>query len=307
MPRSEHNKDNGYTQMRQGFPPLSGFCFAHRVSASGYPAVACIRQVLPLVRELVIGVSVAPDRFTEVLVAWARREPRLRLVRMDVGEIPPGSDGVRWWREAYAAALDACECDWVLRVDLDELFHEHDMPAVAGAIHVANARGAAAVTTSFREITADWRFAVEPAPFDQIRIWDRRKAAPGWDGSQAIPRGPVVDLTRVRCWHLDLLLPIHLRGQKLARSYATHFPRIRTQASDPLFKHQLLLEQAPEAFAALGWRMPERLVYIGEIGSYPRALRAMPRWLARFTHPTAQRLLDEWRTAIPGTEVPLPL
>ncbi|MCU0612417.1 MAG: hypothetical protein MUE60_11590 [Candidatus Eisenbacteria bacterium] len=305
MPWAEHPKNTHHADGRQGFPPLSGFCFAHRVSAFGYPAVASIRQALLLCDELVVGVSASPDPFTRVLDAWSRREPRLRLVPLDLDEPPPGGAGIEWWHMAYAGALESCTSDWVCRLDLDEFFHENDVPVITGAIHLAAARGAAALKTSFREVTADWRLAVEPSPFDQIRIWHRHRATPAWDGSQAVPAGPVLDLTRVRCWHLDLLLPPRLRSVKLARSYSAHFPGVVTACRDPLFKHQLLEEQAPEAFGALAWRRPERLVCLGGLAAYPRALRLVPRWLTRFTHPAAERLLAG-SEPVPGAEFPLP-
>jgi len=305
MPGNEEHQTNVDAQSRQGFPPLSGFCFFHRASALGYPAIASIRQALLLCRELVVGISAAPDPLTPVLRAWSRRELRIRLVEIDLGEVPSGNAAIAWLRRAYSAALDTCSADWVVRLDLDELFHERDVPIIQGAVQLAEAKGASALKTSFREIAADWRFAVEPAPFDQVRIWHRLRASPAWDGSQAIAHGPVLDLTRVRCWHLDLLMPAPLRAIKLARSYHTHFPQVETAGRDPLYKHQLLVEQAPEAFAALGWRMPERMVYLGGVDAYPHALRHTPRWLARFTHPAAQHLLASGMPT-PGTAFPLP-
>ncbi len=301
-----HPKNDSEDLESQGFEGLSGFCFAHRASALGYPAVLSIRQALLLCSQVVIGVSRTPDRLVRVVEAWAGKDPRLKVVPIDVGDPPPGNGGIAWWRHAYEATLEACDHEWVVRLDLDEFFHERDVGLILGAVHLAAARGAVAIRTSFREITADWRLAVEPSPFDQIRIWHKRHATLLADGSQAFPQGQVLDLTRVSCWHLDLLLPAPLRAAKLARSYAVHFPLVHTSGRDPLFKHELLLEQDPGAFDALGWRKPARLVAVGGLAAYPRALRCAPRWLTRRTHPQADLLLAG-RTPEAGVTFPLPL
>lgn len=284
---------------------MSGFCFAHRALAQGYPAIESIRQALLMCDEVVVATTEAPDRLQPILSAWAEREPRLKHLRVEVGERPDGPAGIQWWKRAYEAALQGCTHRWVVRLDLDEFFHERDIPKVRACVAMAEARGAAALRTSFVEISADWRFLVEPAPFDQVRIWDREKATLAWDGSQAFPQGPVLHLPSLRCWHADLLLPPPLRRAKVSRSYATHFPQVQI-LHDPLFKHEPLMEQLPSAFQRLGWRMPSRLVYVGTVDVYPRALRAVKRRLTACTHPLADALVAHVRL-VPGAIVPLPL
>jgi len=294
------------SQARDTFS-TSCFAFAHRAGEFGYPVISSIRQALPLCSEFVVGITAVSDPINKVLRKWAQAEQRVTVVSLPLGDPPEGNDAVSWWKEAYDLTLSHCTGEWIIRMDLDEFFHESDYKRIASAPMIAEMRNMHVIRTGFTELTADWRFAVEPSPFDQNRIWRRGYAETGWDGSQVFPiSGQILDLSSVRCMHLDLLLSPSLRKRKVRVGHTVHFPTIPLEERDYVYKHQPVVEHDPSFLWSRGWRAPDELVYMGPVERYPRALRERRSWLVKHTHPAIDSFLDDLgRDPEPGERFPI--
>ena len=278
----------------RGFISMSCFAFAHRASTLGYPVISSIRQALPLCDEYVIGLSKIHDPVNDIVSRWARKEPRLKIVPLDIDDPPKGADAMAWLKEAYDLTLRHCTGEWIIRMDLDEFFHENDFRALVSAPMIAAQRGMYVIRTGFIELTADWRFAVAPSPFDQNRIWRRGYAETAWDGSQVFPvSGKILDLSSIRCFHIDLLLPPALRKRKVRNGHKVNFSAIPFEEKDYVYKHQPVVEYDPGLLKSRGWRPPTELVYLGPEDRYPKALRARRSWLLRHTHPAIDSFLGK--------------
>ena len=105
---------------------ISGFSFARNAVTLDYPLREALLSALPVVDELVVALAPGdPDDDTRGLVE-SIDDPRIRIV-----------DAV--WDEsrrhlAYSdltnVALDACEGDWCLYLQADEVLHEDDHPLI---------------------------------------------------------------------------------------------------------------------------------------------------------------------------------
>jgi hypothetical protein len=105
---------------------ISGFSFARNAVVLDYPLREALLSALPLVDELVVAIAPGdPEDDTHGLVE-SIGDPRIRTV-----------DAV--WDEArmhlaYAdltnVALDACDGDWCLYLQADEVLHEKDHPLI---------------------------------------------------------------------------------------------------------------------------------------------------------------------------------
>jgi glycosyltransferase involved in cell wall biosynthesis len=106
---------------------ISGFSFVRNAVDLYYPMVESIRSALPLCDEFVIAAGDSTDGTTEVLRRLG--EPRLRII----DTVWDRSQFVRGASNAVQTniALDACQGDWALYLQADEVVHEDDLGPLA--------------------------------------------------------------------------------------------------------------------------------------------------------------------------------
>jgi len=105
---------------------ISGFSFARNAASLDYPLREALSSVLPLVDELVVALAPGdPGDDTRGLVE-SLDDPRVRIVE--------GAWDESRRQKAYAdltnVALDACDGDWCVYVQADEVLHEEELPGL---------------------------------------------------------------------------------------------------------------------------------------------------------------------------------
>ena len=105
---------------------ISGFSFARNAVVLDYPLREALLSALPVVDELVIAVAPGdPDDDTRGLVE-SIDDPRIRIVDAEWDE----SRLHLAYSDLTNVALDACDGDWCLYLQADEILHEDDHPAI---------------------------------------------------------------------------------------------------------------------------------------------------------------------------------
>ena len=113
---------------------VSGFTFLRNGQKLGYPFVASIRSLLPLVDEFVIALGPCVDD-TEAMVR-AINDPKIRIVPTQWNERMRGdySVGGFVYGQQKSIALFNCTGDWAFYLEADEVLHEADLPKIRAAM-----------------------------------------------------------------------------------------------------------------------------------------------------------------------------
>jgi glycosyltransferase involved in cell wall biosynthesis len=100
----------------------------------GYPFVASIRSLLPLVDEFVIALGPCDDD-TEKMVR-AIGDPKIRIIPTQWNErIQPGYSVKGFvYGQQKSIALFNCTGDWAFYLEADEVVHEDDLPKIRAAM-----------------------------------------------------------------------------------------------------------------------------------------------------------------------------
>lgn len=109
---------------------VSGFSFCRNAVRLYYPIEESIRSALPIVDEYVIAVGEGDDSTRDVIESID--DPKIRIIdtRWDESRFVHGQIN----SEQTNIALDACEGDWCLYLQADEVLHEHDHSAILAAM-----------------------------------------------------------------------------------------------------------------------------------------------------------------------------
>jgi len=113
---------------------VSGFTFLRNGQKLGYPFVASIRSVLPIVDEFVVALGPSEDE-TERLVREIG-DPKIRIVPTQWNEHIRCDYSVKGYvyGQQKSIALFNCTGDWAFYVEADELVHEDELPKVRAAM-----------------------------------------------------------------------------------------------------------------------------------------------------------------------------
>jgi hypothetical protein len=113
---------------------VSGFTFLRNGQKLGYPFVASIRSVLPIVDEFVVALGPSEDE-TERLVREIG-DPKIRIVPTQWNEHIRCDYSVKGYvyGQQKSVALFNCTGDWAFYVEADELVHEDELPKVRAAM-----------------------------------------------------------------------------------------------------------------------------------------------------------------------------
>jgi len=113
---------------------VSGFTFLRNGQKLGYPFVASIRSLLPLVDEFVIALGPCDDDTEKMLRGIG--DSKIRIVPTQWNErIQPGySVNGFVYGQQKSIALFNCTGDWAFYLEADEVLHEGDLPKIRAAM-----------------------------------------------------------------------------------------------------------------------------------------------------------------------------
>jgi glycosyltransferase involved in cell wall biosynthesis len=113
---------------------VSGFTFLRNASKLGYPFVASVRSILPLVDEFVIALGPSDDdtetRLREI------GDPKIRIIATQWNERIQSDYSVKGYvyGQQKSIALFNCTGDWAFYLEGDEVLHEDELPKVRAAM-----------------------------------------------------------------------------------------------------------------------------------------------------------------------------
>ncbi|MGA2244868.1 MAG: glycosyltransferase [Verrucomicrobiota bacterium] len=149
---------------------VSGFTFLRNGQKLGYPFVASIRSLLPLVDEFVIALGPCDDDTGEMIKAMG--DAKIRIIPTQWNERIRNDYSVKGFvfGQQKSIALYNCTGDWAFYLEADEVLHEDDLPKIRAAMekHLDNER-------------------VEALAFDYLHFYGNRNTvvwSPGWYRSE---------------------------------------------------------------------------------------------------------------------------
>jgi len=113
---------------------VSGFTFLRNGQKLGYPFVASIRSILPLVDEFVIALGPCDDD-TEKMVREIG-DPKIRIIPTTWNENIRNDYSVKGFvfGQQKSIALFNCTGDWAFYLEGDEVLHENDLSKIRAAM-----------------------------------------------------------------------------------------------------------------------------------------------------------------------------
>ena len=149
---------------------VSGFTFLRNGQKLGYPFVASMRSILPLVDEFVIALGPCDDDTEKILRAIG--DPKIRIIPTRWNEKIQPDYSVKGfvYGQQKSIALFNCTGDWAFYLEADEVVHENDLPKIRDAMekHLGDAR-------------------VEALAFDYLHFYGNANTvvwSPGWYRSE---------------------------------------------------------------------------------------------------------------------------
>ena len=149
---------------------VSGFTFLRNGQKLGYPFVASIRSILPLVDEFVIALGPCSDA-TESMVREIG-DPKIRIIPTQWNENLRPDYSVKGfvYGQQKSIALFNCTGDWAFYLEADEVLHEDDLPKIRAVMekHLHDER-------------------VEALAFDYLHFYGNKNTiawSPGWYRSE---------------------------------------------------------------------------------------------------------------------------
>lgn len=177
---------------------VSGFTFLRNGQRLGYPLVASVRSVLPLVDEFVVALGPCDDD-TEALLRGIG-DPRIRLIPTTWNERLRSDYSVKGfvYGQQKSIALFNCTGDWAFYLEADEVVHENDLPKIRAAMgqHLNDER-------------------VEALAFDYLHFYGNRNtlaSSPGWYRSEVR-----IIRNTIPAWSSEALFFNVVGGHKWAR------------------------------------------------------------------------------------------
>jgi len=149
---------------------VSGFTFLRNGQKLGYPFVASIRSILPIVDEFVIALGPCEDD-TEKMVREIG-DPKIRIIPTQWNEHIRSDYSIKGfvYGQQKSIALFNCTGDWAFYLEADEVVHEADLPKIRAMMekHLADGR-------------------VEALAFDYLHFYGNANTyawSPGWYRSE---------------------------------------------------------------------------------------------------------------------------
>jgi len=149
---------------------VSGFTFLRNGQKLGYPFVASIRSILPIVDEFVIALGPCEDDAEQMLRGIG--DPKIRIIPTQWNERIRPDYSVKGfvYGQQKSIALFNCTGDWAFYLEADEVVHENDLPKIRAALE---------------KYLNDER--VETLAFDYLHFYGNKNTiawSPGWYRSE---------------------------------------------------------------------------------------------------------------------------
>ncbi len=149
---------------------ISGFTFLRNGQKLGYPFIASIRSILPVVDEFVIALGPCDDDTEQELRGIG--DPKIRIIPTQWNEHIRSGYSVKGFvfGQQKTMALFNCTGDWAFYLEADEVVHEDDLPKLRAAME---------------KYVGDER--VEALAFDYLHFYGNRNTiawSPGWYRSE---------------------------------------------------------------------------------------------------------------------------
>ena len=177
---------------------VSGFTFLRNGQKLGFPFVASIRSILPIVDEFVIALGPCADD-TEKLVREIA-DPKIRIISTQWNERIQPDYSVKGfvYGQQKSIALFNCTGDWAFYLEADEVVHENDLPKIRAAMeqHLDDTR-------------------VEALAFDYLHFYGNANTyawSPGWYRSEVR-----IIRNTIPAWGPEGLFFVVLEKHKLGR------------------------------------------------------------------------------------------
>jgi hypothetical protein len=111
---------------------VSGFTFLRNAAQLGYPFIASIRSLLPLVDECIIVVGKSQDNTLDQIQALAEADSKIKIIETEWNPHMTTKGFV--YGEQKMIGQYACTGDWAFYLEADEVIHEQDYPAIRAAL-----------------------------------------------------------------------------------------------------------------------------------------------------------------------------
>jgi glycosyltransferase involved in cell wall biosynthesis len=113
---------------------VSGFTFLRNGQKLGYPFIASIRSILPIVDEFVIALGPCEDDTEKMLRDLG--DPKIRIISTQWNERIKNDYSVKGfvYGQQKSIALFNCTGDWAFYLEADEVVHESDLPKIRAAM-----------------------------------------------------------------------------------------------------------------------------------------------------------------------------
>ena len=149
---------------------VSGFTFLRNGQKLGYPFIASIRSILPLVDEFIVALGPCDDDTEKMLREIG--DPKIRIIATQWNENIRPDYSIKGfvYGQQKSIALFNCTGDWAFYLEADEVLHEADLPKIRAAMeqHLGDER-------------------VEALAFDYLHFYGNANTyvwSPGWYRSE---------------------------------------------------------------------------------------------------------------------------
>ena len=177
---------------------VSGFTFLRNGQRLGYPFMASIRSILPLVDEFVIALGPCDDDTEKMLREIG--DAKIRIIPTRWNENLRSDYSVKGfvYGQQKSIALFNCTGDWAFYLEADEVLHEKDLPKIRAAMekHLPDER-------------------VEALAFDYLHFYGNKNTiawSPGWYRSEVR-----IIRNTIPAWSSEALFFNVLDGHKKSR------------------------------------------------------------------------------------------
>jgi len=246
---------------------ISGFTFLRNGQKLGYPFVASIRSILPIVDEFVIALGPCEDDTEKMLREISDSKIRVIPTQWNERIRPDYSVKGFVYGQQKTIALFNCTGDWAFYLEADEVLHEDDLPKIRAAMekHFDNER-------------------VEALAFDFLHFYGNANTyvwSPGWYRSEVrVIRNTIPAWSSESLFFNIVVSHKKSRPPRAAHTGATiyHYGWVRSEAQMNLKSAAVLKYWQNRPSAAVDYAQIDSGMLKLFTGSHPKPVQA---WLPK--------------------------